>query len=189
MAKNGTHPEDSTRAHSPRRAEAQSLPQSHQHGSSNCRAATKDGQLMGQTQKEPNLASMWPTTTLTGSSKITAVGHLETRGATHRVQDLICPLDVQTAKSSIDSPIHTEYLMETSSTGLSSSATKETNRQTNATVHPYRVGSCRENREQPVAPRRQGPWVPSPSHTWGLWGPSLFVQYPRWFESTSLRGS
>ena len=43
-----------------------------------------------------------PTTTLTGLSKITAVGHLETRRATHRVQDLICPLDVQTAKGCID---------------------------------------------------------------------------------------
>ena len=115
-----------------------------------------------------------PNTKLTGSSKITAVGRLETRGAEHRVQDLICPLDVQTGKGCIDSRIHTEYLMGMSSTGLSRSATKETNRPTHATVHPYRASSCRDNLEQPVAPRRQGPWVPSPSHT-GVFGAPPFI--------------
>ena len=71
-------------------------------------------------------------------------------------------------------------------TGLSRSATKETNRPTHATVQPYRTRSCRDNLQQPVAPRRQGPWgLLHSSRTGGLWVPSLFVQYPRWFESTS----
>ena len=28
-----------------------------------------------------------------------------------------------------------------------------------------RASSCRDNLQQSVAPRRQGPWVPSPSYT------------------------
>ena len=63
--------------------------------------------------------------------------------------------------------------MEVSAAGLSRSATKETNRPTHATVHPYRVSRCRDNLQQPVAPRRQGPWVPFPFAHWGLWAPSL----------------
>ena len=50
---------------------------------------------------------------------------------------------------------------------------------------PQHACSCRDNLLQPVAPRRQGPWVPSPSHT-GLFGllpfcaltpPKLFREY------------
>ena len=104
-----------------------------------------------------------PNTKLTGSSKITAVGQLETRGAKHRVQDLICPLDVQTAKGSINSTIHTGYLMEMSSTGLSRSVTMETTRPTHATVHPYRASSCRDAKVFGSPPLR----------TMGSLGPSL----------------
>ena len=46
---------------------------------------------------------------------------------------------------------------------LSRRETKMTNGPTRATVHPYRSRSCRNNLQQPVAPRRQGPWVHSPS--------------------------
>ena len=63
--------------------------------------------------------------------------------------------------------------VEVSSTGLSRSATKDTNRPTHATVHRYHASSCRDNLQQPVAPRRQGPWVP-PLHALGVFGhPSL----------------
>ena len=74
---------------------------------------------------------------------------------------------------------------EVSSTGLSRSATKDTNRPTHATVHPYRASSCRDNLQRPVAPRRQGPRVPSPSHT-GVFGPPPFCALPTLFESTSF---
>ena len=36
--------------------------------------------------------------------------------------------------------------------------------------HPLHASSCRDNLQQPVAPRREGPWVPSPSHT-AVFGP------------------
>ena len=57
--------------------------------------------------------------------------------------------------------------MEVSSTGLSRSVTKETNRPTRATVHTYRASSCRDNLQQPVALGRRG-----------LWAPSLFCAIP-----------
>ena len=43
---------------------------------------------------------------------------------------------------------------------------------TRATVHPYRSSSCRNNLQRPVAPRRQGPWVPSLSRN-GVFGSPL----------------
>ena len=58
-------------------------------------------------------------------------------------------------------------------------------RQEDQAVHPYHAGSCRDKLQQAVAPRRQGPWVPSPwcnthagsrvplGHEWQL-GRSLF---------------
>ena len=39
------------------------------------------------------------------------------------------------------------------------------------------TSSCRDNLQQPVAPRRQGPWVPSPSHT-GVFGAPPFCAIP-----------
>ena len=42
---------------------------------------------------------------------------------------------------------------------------------TPAVVHPYRTSRCRNNLQQPVAPRRQGPWVPSLSRR-RVFGPS-----------------
>ena len=124
---------------------------------------------MEQTHFERWRACGVPTTTLTGSSKVPAVGHLETEGAKHRVQDLICPLDDQTANGCIDSPIHTEYLMEVSSTGLSRSAAEGTMRPSTHIV-PRQL-------QQPAAPRRQGPWVSSLSHT-GVFGPPPFCAIP-----------
>ena len=56
---------------------------------------------------------------------------------------------------------------------METKATKETKRLTHATVHPCRASSCRDNQQQAVAPRRQGPRVPSPSHT-GVFGPPPF---------------
>ena len=44
-----------------------------------------------------------------------------------------------------------------------------TNGPTRATVHPHRSSSCRNNLQQQVAPRRQGPWVPSLSRN-GVFG-------------------
>ena len=46
-----------------------------------------------------------------------------------------------------------------------------TNGPTRATVHPYRSSSCRNNLQQQVAPRCQGPWVPSLSRNGVLEGP------------------
>ena len=49
-----------------------------------------------------------------------------------------------------------------------------TNGPMRATVHPFRRSSCRDNMLHPVAPRRQGPWVPSP-RTLGLFGVPPFL--------------
>ena len=48
--------------------------------------------------------------------------------------------------------------------------------------HPLHASSCRDNLQQPVAPRRQGPWLP-PLRTLGSLGPIPFVRcrHPRWF--------
>ena len=48
-----------------------------------------------------------------------------------------------------------------------------TNGPTPASVHPYRSSSCRNNLQQAVAPRLQGPWFPSPSRTGLLGAPPL----------------
>ena len=53
---------------------------------------------------------------------------------------------------------------------LTRSETKMTNGPMRATVHPVRRRSCRDNMLHPVAPRRHGPWVPSP-RTLGSLGP------------------
>ena len=54
---------------------------------------------------------------------------------------------------------------------LTGSETKMTSGPTRATVHPYRTSSCRNNLQQQVAPRRQGPWVPSLSRNGVFRGP------------------
>ena len=58
---------------------------------------------------------------------------------------------------------------------LTRSETKMTNGPTRATVHPYRSGSCRNNLQQKMAPRRQGPWVPSLSRNGVFGAPPLGV--------------
>ena len=63
------------------------------------------------------------------------------------------------------------------STRLSRTETKMTNGPTRATVHPYRCSSRRDNPQQPVAPRRQGLRVPSPSRT-GFFCPPPFCVIP-----------
>ena len=78
----------------------------------------------------------------------------------------------------------TEYLMEVSSTGLSRSATKETNRPTHATVHPL---SYQQLPRQPAAASGAATPGPPPFRTMGSLG--LLPFDPRWYESTSFRGS
>ena len=55
--------------------------------------------------------------------------------------------------------------------------------------HPstQRSSGCRDNLQQPVAPRRQGSRAPSLQSA-GVLGPLPCVQCPRWFESTSWSG-
>ena len=48
-----------------------------------------------------------------------------------------------------------------------------TNGPTRATVHPYRCSSCRNNLQQPVAPRCHSPWVPFLSRNGVFGAPSL----------------
>ena len=40
------------------------------------------------------------------------------------------------------------------------------------------VSGCHDNLQQPVAPRRQGPWSPAPSHTGVFGSPPLCAQTP-----------
>ena len=56
---------------------------------------------------------------------------------------------------------------------LTGSEMKMTNGPMRATVHPCQSSSCRNNLQQPVAPRRQGRWVPSPSRTGVVGAPPL----------------
>ena len=53
-----------------------------------------------------------------------------------------------------------------------------TNGPMRATVNPFRSSCCRDNMLHPVAPRRQGPWVPSP-RVLGSLGPFLLVRWCR----------
>ena len=50
------------------------------------------------------------------------------------------------------------------------------------------TSSCRDNLQKPVAPRRQGSWVPSPSSAGVFGAPPFFLHrcHPRGFESSSF---
>ena len=74
------------------------------------------------------------------------------------------------SSNSHQAPSEHEGQAVNSTVRLTRGETKMTNGPMRATVHPFRSSSCRDSMLHPVAPRRQGPWVPSP-RTLGSSGP------------------
>ena len=77
--------------------------------------------------------------------------------------------------------------MSASARQLEIHAVTKGRRRCSGRARPPHTSSCRHNLQPAVAPRRQGPRVPYPSHT-GVFGPLPCVQHPRRFESTSWSG-